>query len=281
MFSLEGKSAVVTGGGRGLGKGISLWLAKAGANVVVAGRTPEPLANVAEEIAAMGRKALVVQADITKPEDIARIVSGAIETFGYINCWVNNAGSANPADVGPLMDLTPERWDPVVDLNLKWTFFCAQAAAKSMTHGGCIINITSRSGSQPNPMTGQYGASKAGVENLTATMAVEWGHLGIRVNAVAPGVIPTDASGGTTSSMTRPSRIRRQIETVPLRRLGTVDDIGALCAFLASDEAAWINGEVIQLTGGSRISVGYLTYLHHVNQRLAEAESAKNERQAG
>ncbi len=276
MFSLVGKSAVVTGGGRGLGKGISLWLAKAGANVVVAGRTPEPLANVAEEIAAMGRKALAVQADITKPEDIARIVSGTIETFGYIDCWVNNAGSANPADVGPLMDLTPERWDPVVDLNLKWTFFCAQAAARSMTHGGCIINITSRSGSQPNPMTGQYGAAKAGVENLTATMAVEWGHLGIRVNAVAPGVIPTHTSEGTTSSMDRPSRIRRQIETVPLRRLGTIDDIGALCAFLASDEASWINGEVIQLTGGSRIAVGYLTYLYHVNRRLAEAESGQD-----
>ncbi len=164
MFSLEGKSAVVTGGGRGLGKGISLWLAKAGANVVVAGRTPEPLADVAEEITAMGRKALAVQADITKPEDIARIVSRGIETFGYIDCWVNNAGSANPADVGALIDLTPERWDPVVDLNVKWTFFCAQAAARSMTNGGCIINITSRSGSQPNPMTGQYGASKAGVE---------------------------------------------------------------------------------------------------------------------
>ena len=219
----------------------------------------------------MGKGALAVVADITRLEDIERIVRQTTETFGYIDCWVNNAGSADPNDVGPLIDLTPDRWDRVVDLNMKWTFFAAQAAVRTMSRGGCVINITSRSGSQPNPMTGQYGAAKAGVENLTATMAVEWGHLGIRVNAVAPGVVLTESNA--SSSMSSPSRMRRQIETVPLRRLGNVDDVGALCAFLASDEASWITGEVIQLTGGSRISVGYLTYLHHVNQRMAEAES--------
>ena len=202
--------------------------------------------------------------DITHADEVAALVDARSTTFGAIDCWVNNAGSANPGDVGRLIDLTEQQWDAVVDLNLKWTFFAAQAAARAMTGGGSIINISSRSGSQPNPMTGQYGAAKAGLENLTATMAVEWGHLGIRVNAVAPGVVVTESP----ASMDRPSRRRRQLETVPLRRLGTVDDVGPLCVYLASDEASWVTGEVVQIHGGSRIPVGYLTYLHHINERL-------------
>jgi 3-oxoacyl-[acyl-carrier protein] reductase len=187
---------------------------------------------------------------------------------------VNNAGSANAADVGPLMDLTERAWDAVVDLNLKWTFFAAQAAARAMVgRGGSIVNISSRSGSQPCPMTGQYGAAKAGVESLTATMAVEWGHHGIRVNAVAPGLVPTEDSLAPGGSMSKPSRIARQVEMVPLRRLGTVDDIGAVCAFLASDDAAWLTGETIQVTGGSRIPVGYMTYMYNISRQLEAARS--------
>ncbi len=140
--------------------------------------------------------------------------------------------------------------------------------------GGSIVNISSRSGSQPNPMTGQYGAAKAGIENLTATMAVEWGHHGIRVNAVAPGLVPTEESLARGGSMSKPSRVARQIETVPMRRLGTVDDTGAACAFLASDEASWINGETIQITGGSRLTVGYLAYMHRITEQLASQQTA-------
>ncbi len=272
MFSLEGKTVVVTGGGRGIGKGISLCMAKAGANVIAAGRSLEPLKATVDEIKKLGRKAIAVQGDVTKPDDIQRIIAEATRTFGYVHCWVNNAGSADPKDVGPLMDLRPDQWDRVVDLNMKWTFFAAQAAARAMTKGGSIINITSRSGSQPNPMTGQYGAAKAGIENLTATMAVEWGHLGIRVNAVAPGVVLTETFTAPGGALSKPSRIQRQIETVPLRRLGTIEDVGYACVFLASEEASWITGEVIQLTGGSRIPVGLLTYLHHVNERLSSGE---------
>lgn len=264
MFDLTGKAVVVTGGGRGVGRGITRAMAKAGADVVVAGRTPAPLREAADEARALGARAIDVPTDITHPDEVAALVARTLETFGGLHCWVNNAGSANKSDVGRLIDLTEAQWDAVVDLNLKWTFFAAQAAARAMTGGGSIINISSRSGSQPNPMTGQYGAAKAGVENLTATMAVEWGHLGIRVNAVAPGVVLTDEP----AAMDRPSRRRRQMETIPLRRLGTPDDVGAVCVFLASDEAAWLTGEVVQLHGGSRIPVGYLTYLHHVNERL-------------
>jgi NAD(P)-dependent dehydrogenase (short-subunit alcohol dehydrogenase family) len=264
VFELTNKVVVVTGGGRGVGRGIARAMATAGGKVVVAGRTPERLREVVTEIRDFGVEALDVPTDITRPAEVAALVARTLDAFGALDCWVNNAGSANNEDVGPLIELTEPQWDAVVDLNLKWTFFAAQAAARAMTRGGSIINISSRSGSQPNPMTGHYGAAKAGVDNLTATMAVEWGHMGIRVNAVAPGVVLTEAP----VAMDRPSRRRRQLETIPLRRLGTVDDIGALCVYLASDEASWVTGEVIQVHGGSRIPIGYLSYLHHVNERL-------------
>lgn len=233
--------------------------------MTVAGRSRQALHDAAAELRALGVDALDVETDVTKPGEVDALISRTVDAFGRIDCWVNNAGSARNEDVGPLIHLSEQQWDSVVDLNLKWTFFAAQAAARSMTSGGSIINISSRSGSQPNPMTGHYGAAKAGIENLTATMAVEWGHMGIRVNAVAPGAVLTETP---LAAMDRPSRRRRQIETIPLRRLGTVDDIGPLCVYLASEEASWLTGEVIQITGGSRIPVGYLTYLHHVNERL-------------
>jgi NAD(P)-dependent dehydrogenase (short-subunit alcohol dehydrogenase family) len=270
VFDLSGKSVVVTGGGRGIGRGIVRAMARCGASVVVAGRNPAPLAEVVSEVRALGVPAFARPTDITSQSEIDALVQFTMGELGAIDSWVNNAGSANAADVGPLIDLDEAQWDAVVDLNLKWTFFAAQAAARTMIgRGGSIINISSRSGSQPCPMTGQYGAAKAGVENLTATMAAEWGHHQIRVNAVAPGLVPTEESLAPGGTLSRPSRIARQVETVPLRRLGTVDDIGAVCAFLASDEAAWLTGETIQVHGGSRIPVGYLTYMHHITQQLA------------
>ena len=274
MFDLTGKVVVVTGGGRGIGRGISRSMARCGASVVVAGRSEGPLIDTVAELTGLGVDAIAVPTDITSHKGIGALVGAVLGEFGAIDCWVNNAGSANASDVGPLIDLTESQWDAVVDLNLKWTFFAAQAAAREMIgRGGSIVNISSRSGSQPCPMTGQYGAAKAGVESLTSTMAVEWGHHGIRVNAVAPGLVPTEDSLAPGGTLSKPSRIARQVSTVPLRRLGTPDDIGAACAFLASDESAWITGETIQITGGSRIPVGYLTYMHHITAQL-EAERA-------
>lgn len=271
MFSLKGKTVVVTGGGRGIGRGITRAMAQAGADLVITGRSAAPLEETAIELRALGAMVAVVATDIMGFAGIGEVVAAALALNGrgYIDCWVNNAGSASPGDVGPLMTMDERQWDAVVDLNLKWTFFAAQAAARTMTRGGSIVNISSRSGSQPCPMTGNYGAAKAGVENLTATMAVEWGHLGIRVNAIAPGVVLTESS----SAMTSESRRRRQIETVPLRRLGEVDDVGPLAVYFAADESSWTSGTVVQVTGGSRIPVGVLSYLHRVN-RDAEAREA-------
>jgi NAD(P)-dependent dehydrogenase (short-subunit alcohol dehydrogenase family) len=274
MFSLKGKTVVVTGGGRGIGRGITRAMAKAGANVVIAGRSLEPLYAAEKEAQAMGAATLVVPTDITSANDIAKLVSESLGKFGYIDCWVNNAGSADPKDVGRLLDLNEGQFDRVVGLNFKWTFFAAQAAARAMTRGGSIIFITSRSGSIPNPMTGQYGASKAAVENLIGTMAVEWGHLNIRVNGVAPGVVTT-SDDGHSPSMSKTSRIKRQIATVPLRRLGRIDDVGPLCVYFASDESSWVSGSVVQVTGGSRISIGTLSYLHHINEMMDKQEAGR------
>jgi NAD(P)-dependent dehydrogenase (short-subunit alcohol dehydrogenase family) len=265
IFDLSAKTAVVTGGGGGIGRGIARAFVRSGAAVVISGRSPEPLRETCAELTGLGGRCRYVVSDITSATDLAHLVETGLKFGdGVLDCWVNNAGSASAADVSALIDLTESQWDAVVDTNLKRTFFACQAAARAMRDtGGSIINISSRSASQPNPMTGQYGAAKAGLENLTATMAVEWGHLGIRVNAVAPGLVITETNsrGGSTSTE---SRRRRQIETVPLQRLGTVDDIGPVCVYLASDEAAWTTGETIQIHGGSRLTVGYLTYLHKV-----------------
>ncbi len=261
---------MVTGGGRGIGRGISLAMAAAGANVVLSGRTADPLEATAAAARAEGAAAVAVCSDITGRDGIDAVVTAAQDRFGYIDAWVNNAGSASDADVGPLLGLDEGQWDRVVDLNLKWTFFACQAAARAMTRGGSIINISSRSGSQPCPMTGQYGAAKAGVESLTATMAVEWGHLQIRVNAIAPGLIITERD----TAMMKDSTRRRQIETVPLRRLGCVEDVAPLAVYFAADESAFVSGTVVQVTGGSRIPVGTLSYLHHVNRRMEAQEAA-------
>jgi len=266
MFELDGHSVVVTGAGTGIGRGIVRAMATAGASIVLAGRTPATLEESAAEAREIGADCLVVPTDVTSPPDLDNLVEVTVKEHGRIWSWVNNAGSARDEDVGPLIDLSEAGWDNVVDLNLKWTFFACQAAARSMatTGGGSIINISSRSGGAPNPNTGQYGAAKAGLDNLTMTMAVEWGHLGIRVNAVAPGVVLTEDN----SQRMTPSRTRRQIETIPLQRLGTPDDIGPLCVYLASKESAWQTGTITQINGGSPLPIGYLTYLHHKNADL-------------
>jgi NAD(P)-dependent dehydrogenase (short-subunit alcohol dehydrogenase family) len=272
MFSLNGKCVVVTGGGRGIGKGIARAMAAAGANVVITGRSAEPLRETAQELEAAGTSVLVVAGDLTSMAHVSEVVALAQQRFGYIDCWVNNAGSATSEDVGPLISLSEEQYDRVVGINMRAAFFCAQAAARAMTRGGSIINISSRSGSQPCPNTGQYGAAKAALESFTATMAVEWGHMNIRVNAVAPGVVLTEKHEQGVGSMTSDSRRRRQIETVPLRRLGRVDDVAYLCVYFASDEAEWVTGQVVQVNGGSRVPVGLLSYLHHVNRKMEEQE---------
>ena len=272
MFDLTGKVSVVTGGGRGIGRAIARALAASGSSVVVAGRSRDVLDDTVDELRGLGARAEAVVLDLTELASIDALVAFTLERFGRIDTWVNNAGSAAPSDVGPLLSIDEGQFDRVVDLNFKATFFACQAAARAMTDGGSIVNISSRSASQPNPNTGQYGAAKAAVENLSATMSVEWGHLGIRVNCVAPGLVLTELDDTPNGVMNTPERRQRQADTVPLGRMGVVDDVGPVCAFLASDEASWISGAVIPVNGGSRVSVGYLSYLRkHAGEATARS----------
>jgi NAD(P)-dependent dehydrogenase (short-subunit alcohol dehydrogenase family) len=266
LFSLRGRTVVITGGGKGIGRGIATAMARCGANVVISGRDAAALHATAEALQAFDVPVLAVAGDITRAEDRAQLLDAALQRFGYIDGWVNNAGSASPRDVGPLDGIDEGMWDRVTDLNLKAAFFAAQAAARAMTRGGSIVNISSRSASYPNPGTGHYGAAKAALENLTRTMAAEWGHRHIRVNAVAPGVVMTEELAKTFDTE---AKIRRQVETVPLQRLGTPDDIGPLCAFLVSDAATWTSGALIGVNGGSFVPMGYLSYLHKANRPAA------------
>jgi NAD(P)-dependent dehydrogenase (short-subunit alcohol dehydrogenase family) len=267
VFELSQRTVVVTGGGRGIGRGIALAMAAAGARVAIAGRTASHLESTLQELQDAGAEAVAIPTDVTLADSIHALVDKTQDTFGHIDCWVNNAGGASPADVGPLLHLAEAQWDRVIDLNLKATFFACQAAARAMDRGGSIVNISSRSGTFPNPRTGQYGAAKAALDSLTATMAVEWGHRGIRVNAIAPGMVLTETNQAAGGSLSTPGRRARQIETVPLGRLGELADIAGLAVFLASDAATWITGQVIQVNGGSRLPVGYLSYLHEFSRR--------------
>lgn len=266
LFSLAGKTVVVTGGGKGIGRGITLAMAQCGAQLVVSGRDAAALDDTVRAAQALGAQAIAVAGDITRAADRDGLIAATLEQFGRLDGWVNNAGSASPSDVGPLDAIDEAQWDRVLDLNLKAAFFAAQAAARAMDPGGAIVNISSRSASYPNPGTGHYGAAKAALENLTRTMAAEWGHRGIRVNAVAPGVVMTEELAKTFNT---PERIRRQVQTVPLQRLGRPEDIGPLCAYLVSDAAAWTTGAVIAVNGGSFVPMGYLSYLHRVNSDIA------------
>jgi len=264
MFSLAGKTVVVTGGGKGIGLGISTRMALQGANVVMTGRSLPALESAALALAEQGGKVLPVRADLTNPADTERVVDTTLAMFGRLDGWVNNAGSASPDDVGPLIDIREDQWDRVVDLNFKWAFFASQAAARAMKDGGSIVNITSRSASYANPRTGHYGAAKAAMENLTLTMAAEWGHLGIRVNAVAPGVVLTEELAKTLNTE---ERLRKQIEMVPLQRIGRPDDIAGLCVYLVSDASSWTSGALIPVHGGSPIPFGYISYMRKANRQ--------------
>lgn len=271
MFDLGGQSVVVTGGGTGLGRSIALAMARAGASVFIAGRRSDALDVVVAQAATEELEIVAVPTDIRERSQVQALIRTVLNRTGRLDSFVNNAGGASRGDTGPLMDLDVDQFERVIALNLTWTFFAAQSAARAMTHGGSIINITSRSASGANPMTGQYGAAKAAVENLTRTMSVEWGHLGIRVNAVAPGLVITENNSGAYLTE---SRLRRQLATVPLQRLGRPDDVGPACVYLASDEAQWVSGTVIPVNGGSTIPVGLLTYLHHRNAGATQAPSS-------
>ncbi len=245
MLDLTGKVALVSGGSRGIGRAIALRLAKQGAAVVI---TYQSNAAAAEEVVAAitadGGKAQAVQGDVRDMESATAAVKAATSAFGRLDILVNNAGTTRDTLL-PMMK--EEDWDVVLDTNLKGAYHLTKAALRPMIRqkSGRIISITSVAGVMGNPGQANYSAAKAGLIGFTKSVAKEIGSRSITVNAVAPGYIPTDL----TSDLP-PDLIQRMVELSALQRLGTVDDVANVVAFLAADEAGFITGQVISVDGG-------------------------------
>lgn len=248
MFSLKGKKALVTGGSRGIGKGIALALASQGADVAVNYRSNvEEAQKVVEQIKQMGRQAFSVQADVSQKDQVAKMFAEVKNRWKKLDILVNNAGILQFA---AFEELTEEQWDQVLAVNLKGQFLCSQEAVKLMGQGAKIINIASIASGGVGVGFSQiahYTASKGGVVALTENMALELGAKGINVNAIGPGVIETDMTKGMLADEKQKAGMMARI---PKGRVGKPEDIGAVAAFLASDEADYITGTVLYVDGG-------------------------------
>ncbi|HER62911.1 MAG TPA: 3-oxoacyl-[acyl-carrier-protein] reductase [Desulfobacteraceae bacterium] len=241
---LTGKVAVVTGASRGIGKCVALELAAQGARIVASARTLEGLDGLAAEIIAAGGEVIAVAGDVSVSTDADRLVARAVEGFGRLDILVNNAGITRD---GLLLRMKDEDWDAVLDTNLKGAFLCTRAAARVMSRqkSGRIINISSVVGEMGNAGQVNYSASKAGMLGLTKSTARELARRNVTVNAITPGFIITDMTGGLSD------KAREGLEAqIPLGRLGTVDDVAHSVLFLASDQAAYITGQVLGVNGG-------------------------------
>ena len=244
-MELDNKVSIITGSSRGIGKAIALDFAKAGAAVVInATKENDTAKNTLCEIEALGAKAKLIYADVSNPEEAARLISEAYDTFGKIDILVNNAGITRDS---LMLRMNEEAWDSVIDVNLKGPFNCIKAVSRIMMKQKCgsIINMTSVVGITGNAGQANYSASKAGLIGLTKTTAKEFAKKGIRCNAVAPGFIESEMTD------VLPGEIKQKyLDNIPLARFGTGEDVAKLCRFLASDLSMYITGQVINVDGG-------------------------------
>ena len=245
MMKFAGKTAVVTGGSRGLGRAVCLELAKGGANVVFCYAGNEAAAKeTTAACEALGAKALAVQCNVAKADEVKALMDAAVKEFGRIDILVNNAGITRD---GLLMMMKEEDFDAVIAANLKGTFLCMKTVSRIMMKQryGRIVNLSSVVGLRGNAGQVNYAASKAGVVGMTKSLAKELASRGVTVNAVAPGFIATDMTAAMTDAAKEAT-----LASIPLQRLGAPEDVAHAVAFLASDEAAYITGQVLCVDGG-------------------------------
>jgi NAD(P)-dependent dehydrogenase (short-subunit alcohol dehydrogenase family) len=247
QFDLSEKVAIVTGGGRGIGKAIALGLADSGAKVVVGARTVAELEAVAQEIRSNGGEALVQQTDLTQSDQIEALVDAAVRTFGGIDILVNNSARSF---MRPLLELREDGYDKIFDTNVKGTFLLSRAVAKVMKDrgGGRIVNITTVGAVRGGALMGVYHASKAAVKMLTMCMATEWAPHGILVNAVGPGLTRTEFSQPIWSN---PEVEQHIVSRIPRGRLAEPGEIVGAVLFLCSDAASFITGQSLYVDGGT------------------------------
>ena len=244
MFDLGGKVAIVTGANTGLGQAIAVALAAAGADIACVGRTPAD--ETVAQVRALGRRAEIVNADLSTIEPVARVVEETVAKLGGLDILVNNAGIIRRADA---VSFTEADWDAVIDTNLKSVFFLCQAAGRHMIAQGAgkIINIASMLSFQGGIRVPSYTASKSGIGGLTKLLANEWAAKGVNVNAIAPGYIATNNTAALQADATRNRGI---LDRIPAGRWGNASDLGGAAVFLASAAADYVHGHILAVDGG-------------------------------
>ena len=263
-LDLQGRVAIVTGAGRGIGRAISLSLAEAGADVVAAARTRDEIDVTAALVEKGGRQAFAIAADVSRSDDVDRMVHRAIDRFGRVDILVNNAGKLFKAPLAPFPDVTlepprvtrttdvrhsDEEWQSVIDINLSGVFYCCRAVAPHMMERGYgkIINLSSNNGTMAFPLVAAYNASKAGVNMLTRVLALEWAPYSICVNAIGPGDYHTEM---TDASWSDPEGRQRHLDGIPMHREGDLEELGTLAVYLASPASDYMTGQIIYMDGG-------------------------------
>jgi NAD(P)-dependent dehydrogenase (short-subunit alcohol dehydrogenase family) len=248
-YDLSGKVALVTGAGTGLGAEIAAALAEAGADVALAGRRATPLRDAATRIERLGRRAIPLEADVRDEGSVDAMTARTVAELGGIDILVNNAGVFTRADTA---SLSLARWNDELATNLTGPFLCMRSAHPHLLRRGkgSIVNIASIAGLVGRPGLAAYCASKAGLVNLTRSLALEWAASGIRVNAIAPGQFDTDMGAPLLSN---PDKLREFLKSVPLARVGRPREVGLVAVMLASDASSFMTGAVVSLDGGASV----------------------------
>lgn len=252
-MSENGKVAIITGGGSGIGFGIARVLAEKGMRLVLAQRTLETLQRALAQLQLKDAEAMAIATDISDHEAVERLVDKTLERFGQVDILVNNASVTGMAAISPFLDSPPDVVEKIVDVNLKGTFYCSQAVAKRMVaagRGGNIVHISSVAAYAAQEFASLYGATKAAQVSLAQSMALELAPYKIRVNCVAPGDIDTEASATIAEVKLDVGASSRYVRITPLGRRGTPEDVGRAVAYLVSDEAGFVTGATLLVDGG-------------------------------
>ncbi|MFH1351620.1 MAG: 3-oxoacyl-ACP reductase family protein [Pseudomonadota bacterium] len=250
-LKLDGKVALVTGAGRGLGKAMALALAEAGADLVLASRTPKEIEAVAREIQGLGRRSMAIPTDVTKQDEVNSMAERAVEAFGKIDILVNNSGTLIQRR---FLEYTVEDWEILINTNFRSMFFCTQAVGRYMIEqkSGKIINMSSKNALQPRPKCSVYDSTKGAIITFTKALAREWARYNINVNAIAPGYFLTPL---VKSLLDRDGVDEKTVgkQFVPLGRLGRPEELGPLVVYLASPASDYMTGEIIVIDGGEMV----------------------------